>query len=188
MYLHVSKERVGRQLPASLPHVTQELASDGVCMSQRLALLASTGSQPAYHFSVGWTETNRADAAKFEPMDLCGLAQRSHYLESRILGCATLLSPGPTAGTEDLCPTPGNSDTGSGSLSLMLPSLSSCAARQNVPRSRIIRCSWKGAPCFKVLSSSKPWQTPLSRHLASKKPHPGPFPASRCHRLIFSAC
>lgn len=168
--------------------MTQELASDKVCMSQRLVLLAFTGSQPAYHFSVGWTETNRADAAKLEPMDLCRLAQRSHYLESRILGCATLLSPGPMAETEDLCPTQGNSDTGSGSLSLMLPSLSSCAAGQNVPRSRIIRCSWKGAPCFKVLSSSKPWQTPLSRHLARKKPHPGPFSASRCHYLIFSAC
>lgn len=153
-------------------------------ISQRLALLASTGSQPAYHFSVGWTETNRADATKLEPMHLCGLAQRSCYLEPRGLGFAALLSLGPMAGTEDLCPTQGNSNTGS----LMLPSLSSCAAGQNVPRSGIVRCSWKGGPCFKVLSSSKPWQTPLSRHLASKKPCPSPFPGSRCHHLIFSAC
>lgn len=32
IHLHVSKEGVGRQLPTSLPRVTQELASDSVCM------------------------------------------------------------------------------------------------------------------------------------------------------------
>lgn len=46
-------------------------------ISQRLAILDSTDSQPAHHCSVGWTEPNRADAANLDPVYLFVQAQRS---------------------------------------------------------------------------------------------------------------
>lgn len=55
-----------------------------------------------------------AGAAELGPVYLCGLSQRGHDLGPRSLGCPALLPPGPLAGTEDLCPMQGGSDTGLG--------------------------------------------------------------------------